>query len=123
MTANHIRSPNPIDDRNAVPEGDQACAAAHADTARVALVAFYADAEAAHRRLDLLMRMEAPMDRISVLGRADSSGDDPLGIDYSGVGERMRGWGGLGALWGGIFGLLSGATGRFVRYDGTEMPW
>jgi hypothetical protein len=29
------------------------------------------------------------MDRISVLGRADTSGDDPLGIYYSGVGGRM----------------------------------
>jgi hypothetical protein len=106
------------DDTTTAPTAadDQACAdaAADADTTRVALMAFYADAEAAHRRLDLLMRNEAPMDRISVLGRADASGDDPLGIYYAGTGERMRGWGGLGAFWGGIFGLLSGAAGMFV---------
>ncbi|MCF7983495.1 MAG: hypothetical protein K9L70_03750 [Thiohalocapsa sp.] len=103
-------------DHGATPGGDRACAdaAAGADTSRVALVAFYANADAAHRRLDLLITNEAPMDRISVLGRADTSGDDPLGIYYPGVGERVRGWGGLGALWGGIFGLLGGAAGFFM---------
>lgn len=97
-------------------DADDSCADAGTDaqTDRVALAAFYADAESAQRRLDLLMNREAPMDRISVLGRADASGDDPLGIYYPGVGERMRGWGGLGAFWGGIFGLLSGAAGLFV---------
>jgi hypothetical protein len=106
MTDNPITTPNP----------DQGCADAsdHADTARIALIAFYADPDAAHRRLDHLSASEAPLDRISVLGRADSSGDDPLGIYHPGVGERMRGWGGVGALWGGIFGLLSGAAGIFV---------
>ena len=107
---------SPPDSTDRHRAGDQACAdaAAHADTARVALVAFYANADAAHRRLDLLSAKDAPMDRISVLGRADASGDDPLGIYYPGVGERMRGWGGVGAFWGGIFGLLSGAAGIFV---------
>jgi len=83
MTDNPITTPNP----------DQGCADAsdHADTARIALVAFYADPDAAHRRLDHLSASEAPLDRISVLGRADSSGDDPLGIYHPGVGERMRG--------------------------------
>jgi hypothetical protein len=115
MTTDRPTSSDPGKERKDAPEDDQACAvAADVDTARVALVAFYADADTAHRRLDLLMQKEAPMDRISVLGRADSSGDDPLGIYYPGVGERMRGWGGLGAFWGGIFGLLSGATGLFV---------
>jgi hypothetical protein len=95
---------------------DRACddAARDADTDRVALVAFYGEPDAAHRRLDLLLTSEAPMDRISVLGRADSSGDDPLGIYYPGMGERMRGWGGLGAFWGGILGLVGGASGLFL---------
>jgi hypothetical protein len=83
-------------------------------SARVALVAFYADPDAAHRHLDLLLRRDAPMDRISVLGRADASGDDPLGLYHPGAGDRMRGWGQLGALWGGIFGLLGGASGLFL---------
>ncbi|MBK1632675.1 hypothetical protein CKO31_18385 [Thiohalocapsa halophila] len=111
MSDDAVTSPN----RQSADAGDScADAGAAAQTDRVALAAFYADAQAAHRRLDLLMNQEAPMDRISVLGRADASGDDPLGIYYSGVGERMRGWGGLGAFWGGIFGLLSGAAGLFV---------
>jgi hypothetical protein len=115
MSNDPATSSNPIEERTDAPEDDQACAVTEdVDTARVALVAFYADADTAHRHLEILMRGEAPMDRISVLGRADSSGDDPLGIYYGGVGERMRGWGGLGALWGGLFGLLSGATGLFI---------
>jgi len=84
------------------------------DSRRVALVAFYADADAAHRRLSLLMSRDAPMDRVSILGRLDASGDDPLGLYYPGPGERMRGWGRLGAVWGGIFGLLAGASGMFL---------
>jgi hypothetical protein len=49
-------------------------AAEHSDESRIALVAFYADPDAAHRRLDLLSAKDAPMDRISVLftGFADA---------------------------------------------------
>ncbi|MCG6941876.1 MAG: hypothetical protein LJE69_11580 [Thiohalocapsa sp.] len=97
-------------------EDDEACAdaAGQADIASIALAAFYADADAAHRHLIVLMRGDVPMHRVSVLGRADAGGNRPLGVYYSGVGERMRGWGGSGAFWGGIFGLLGGAAGLFV---------
>jgi hypothetical protein len=77
MSDKAVTSPN----RQSADAADScADAGADAQTNRVALAAFYADAESAHRRLDLLMNREAPMDRISVLGRADASGDDPLGI-------------------------------------------
>jgi hypothetical protein len=114
--ASHHAAGNTRDRRRDDATGRQACeeAAAQADTARVAMVAFYADPAAAHRHLDLLLNNEAPMDRVSVLGRADASGDDPLGLYYASAGERMRGWGKLGAFWGGIFGLLGGAAGLFV---------
>jgi len=81
---------------------------------RRALLAFHPDADHAQQALDRLMNKDFPMDRVSVLGRASSSGDDPLGVYYTGLGERMRGWGGLGAFWGGIWGLVTGAAGIFL---------
>ena len=84
------------------------------DTKMHVRAAFYADVTAAERVLTQLMQRDFPMDRVSLLGRASASGDDPLGIHYAGVGERMRGWGTLGALWGGIWGLLTGAAGLFL---------
>jgi hypothetical protein len=32
-----------------------------------------------------------------MLGKASSSGDDPLGLYYDSAGERMKGWGEMGA--------------------------
>jgi hypothetical protein len=49
-----------------------------------------------------------------MLGRASSSGDDPLGVYYGNVGERMKGWGKMGAFWGGLWGLMTGAAGMFL---------
>jgi hypothetical protein len=81
---------------------------------RRVLVAFFEDGGGAEEALSNLVALDFPLDRLSVLGRASSSGDDPLGIYYSDAGERMRGWGGLGAFWGGIWGLLTGAAGLFL---------
>ena len=50
----------------------------------------------------------------TILGKAGASGDDPLGIYHSTLGERVKGWGKMGALWGGLWGLLTGATGMFL---------
>jgi hypothetical protein len=85
-----------------------------AETRRQVLLAFYRDVDRAREALDRLLSQDFPMDRISVLGRSSASGDDPLGIYYAGVGERMRGWGSLGALWGGVWGVLTGAAGLFL---------
>ena len=54
------------------------------------------------------------MDRLSILGRASDSGDDPLGVYYRSPSDRMVGWGRMGALWGGLLGMLSGAMGLFL---------
>jgi hypothetical protein len=54
------------------------------------------------------------MDMLSVLGKGESGGDDPLGLYYSSAGDRMKGWGKMGAFWGGLWGLLTGAAGLFV---------
>jgi hypothetical protein len=74
---------------------------------------FDADGAAA-RAVERLIERGFPMDRLSSLGRAAASGDDPLGIYYPGVGERVKGWGAMGAFWGGLWGLLGGAAGLFL---------
>jgi hypothetical protein len=78
------------------------------------LMAFYPDADRAGQALEALMRRDFPMDRASLLGQASSSGDDPLGVYYPSAGERMKGWGKMGAFWGGVWGLLTGAAGMFL---------
>jgi hypothetical protein len=64
--------------------------------------------------VERLIDKDFPMDAISVLGRAESSGDDLLGIYYRDSGERMKAWASQGAAWGGLWGLLSAAAGMFV---------
>jgi hypothetical protein len=83
-------------------------------TGRHVLMAFYGDDERAGNALETLMRKDFPMDRASLLGKVGSSGDDPLGVYYPRIGDRMKGWGKLGAFWGGIWGLLTGAAGMFL---------
>jgi hypothetical protein len=86
----------------------------HDDTGRRILMAFYPRKEDAEAALRLLLQKDFPMDRISLLGQAASSGDDPIGVYYSGIGERMKGWGKMGAFWGGLWGLVTGAAGMFL---------
>lgn len=78
------------------------------------LLAFYTDHGTAKAGLESLLDEDFPPDRISLLGRASASGDDPLGIYYTSPGERMKAWGGMGAFWGGLWGLLTGAAGVFL---------
>jgi hypothetical protein len=77
------------------------------------LVARFEEEAGAERAVRTIVERDFPMDMLSVLGRGQSSGDDPLGLYYPGVGERMKGWGAMGAFWGGLWGLLSGAAGMF----------
>lgn len=81
---------------------------------RSILMAFFPDNAEAKSALDTLGDLDFPLDRASLLGKASSSGDDPLGVYYSSTGERMKGWGEMGALWGGLWGLITGAAGMFL---------
>lgn len=54
------------------------------------------------------------MDLISVLGQLHASGDDTLGIYHLDVGDRMKAWGKQGLFWGGLWGMLAGASGLFM---------
>lgn len=84
------------------------------DDQRRALLAFYDTGDHAEAALREIIERDFPLDRISLLGKASASGDDPLGVYYAGTGERMRGWGTLGAFWGGLWGLVTGAAGMFL---------
>jgi len=78
------------------------------------LLAVFDDETRAERAVRTLIERNFPMDMISLLGKAHSSGDDPLGLSYTDVGERIKGWGSMGAFWGGLWGLLTGAAGLFL---------
>lgn len=78
------------------------------------LLAFFENEPAAERALQTMIQSEVSMDHLSILGRASASGDDPLGVYYRNPGDRMVGWGKMGALWGGLLGMVSGAMGMFI---------
>ena len=78
------------------------------------LVAQYDNQQAARRAVERLVGKDYPMDMISVLGKAESSGDDVLGIYYRDSGERVKTWATHGAMWGGLWGMLTAAAGLFV---------
>ncbi len=84
------------------------------DGAQHALVALFRNEAAVERAVHRLIDRDFPMDMLSLLGKAHSSGDDPLGLYHTGTGERVKGWGGMGALWGGLLGFLTGAAGLFL---------
>lgn len=83
-------------------------------TRRRIVLGVYDTQDRAQTALDALGEQDYPMDRVSLLGKAGAPGDDPMGVYYAGVGERMKGWGTMGALWGGLWGLISGAAGMFL---------
>jgi hypothetical protein len=83
-------------------------------TRRRIIIGVYGGEAEAEAALKQLVEDDFPMDRVSLLGRAASPGDDPIGVYYAGAGERMKGWGAMGALWGGLWGLVSGAAGMFL---------
>ena len=77
------------------------------------ILALFRDEARAERAVRELMERNFPMDMISLLGKAHSGGDDPLGLYYVNTEERVKGWGKMGAFWGGLWGLLAGAAGMF----------
>jgi hypothetical protein len=78
------------------------------------LVAVYDDETRAQRAIEKLSEKGFAMDMLSVLGRAHPSGDDVLGIYYTGPEARMKAWARQGALWGALWGMLTGAAAMFV---------
>ncbi len=87
---------------------------ANAEDGQVILVAVYDDEAKAQHAIEQLRDKGVAMDMLSVLGRVHPSGDDVLGIYYTGMGSRVEAWARQGALWGAAWGLLAGAAAMFV---------
>src|SRR5512135_505672 len=83
-------------------------------TGQVILVAVYGDEAKAQHAIEQLRDKGVALDMLSVLGRVHASGDDVLGIYYTGTGDRVQAWAKQGALWGALWGLLAGASAMFV---------
>jgi len=78
------------------------------------LVAVYPDEKTTEAVVRRLIDKGYQMDLISVLGKIHASGDDTLGIYHLNVGDRMKAWGKKGVFWGGLWGMLAGASGLFM---------
>jgi len=75
------------------------------DGAVVGIFKSHAEAEEVIKELQ---RSGFDMKRLSVVGKGYHSEEHPLG--FYNTGDRMKAWGGMGAFWGGIWGLLFGAA-------------
>lgn len=69
------------------------------------------------RLVEHLIQNDFLMDRISLLGKRFSKGDDVLGIYYPSPKHRLKRWTRNGILWGGIWGLIAGWAGMFITPD------
>ncbi len=78
------------------------------------VIGVYDHEDQATKVVEQLVRQDFPPDRLSLLHKNGGLGDDMLGIAYSNGEQRIKAWGEQGALWGGLWGLLAGATGMFV---------
>ncbi len=83
-------------------------------TGEVLLVAVYDDEAKAQLTIEQLRDKGVALDMLSVLGQVHPSGDDVLGIYYTGMGSRVQAWAKQGALWGSLWGVLAGAAALFV---------
>ncbi|MEJ2541881.1 MAG: hypothetical protein P8188_18260 [Gemmatimonadota bacterium] len=75
------------------------------DTSVIGVVRTHSDAEEVVKELQ---KSGFDMKKLSVIGKGYHSEEHPLGF-YS-TGDRIKSWGGIGAFWGGLWGLLFGAA-------------
>jgi hypothetical protein len=78
------------------------------------LGAVFENPDNAFTLVEMMSKLDFPMDQLSILHRAGGAGDDILGIAYTSGKERFKVWGIEGALWGALGGLLAGAAGLFL---------
>ena len=62
----------------------------------------------AERAIKELQASDFDMKKLSIIGKGFHSEEQPVGF-YT-TGDRMKSWGGVGAFWGGLWGLLFGAA-------------
>lgn len=73
-----------------------------------AIIAVYDTHSQAEETIKELERSGFDMRKLSILGKGYHSEEQPVGF-YT-TGDRMRAWGGVGAFWGGLWGILFGAA-------------
>ena len=73
-----------------------------------AIIAVYETHTQAEDTIKELQRSGFDMHKLSILGKGYHSEEYPIGF-YT-TGDRMKTWGGVGAFWGGLWGLLFGAA-------------
>lgn len=78
------------------------------------LVAVFREESQAQAAISNLLENGFPSDMVSVLGRVHPSGDDVLGVYYTKLKDRVEGWAKQGVFWGGLWGMLAGASAFFV---------
>ena len=71
-------------------------------------IATYPSHEAAEAAVKQLTQDGIDMQHLSIVGKGYHTEDDVVG--YYTTGDRMKSWGGAGAFWGGLWGLLVGAA-------------
>lgn len=72
------------------------------------MVALYDTHEEAEQAVKKLQKSGFDMKQLSIVGK-DYHTDEAV-VGYYNVGDRMRSWGGTGAFWGGLWGLLFGSA-------------
>lgn len=73
-----------------------------------AVVATFDTHPQAEQGVKELQKSGFDMQKLSIIGRGYHSEEHPLGFYTSG--DRIKTWGGIGAFWGGLWGILFGAA-------------
>lgn len=73
-----------------------------------AVVATFDTHQQAEQGIKELQKSGFDMNKLSIIGRGYHSEEHPLGFYTSG--DRIKTWGGIGAFWGGLWGILLGAA-------------
>lgn len=84
-----------------------------------AIVAIYADHDAAEAAIRKVAKSGLDMQHFSIVGQGYHTDEKVIGF-YS-AGDRVRFWGGRGAYWGGLWGLLFGGLMLTVPVVGPVM--
>lgn len=73
-----------------------------------ATVAVYDTHELAEEAVGKLQKAGYDMKKLSIVGKDYHTNENVVG--YYNIGDRMKSWGGKGAFWGGLWGLLFGSA-------------
>jgi len=86
------------------------------------IAAVYVHENQALRMVEHLIQNDFLMDRISLLGKRFSKGDDILGIYYPSPNERMKVWARRGFIIGALWGLFASLISIFTSLEGSDQP-